>query len=111
MAQLTSDSVDSPIAGDRVGPRGALLMAVLCTAQALEVLGVTAVIVALPSIGADLRLPDGQLQLVVSLYAVLYGSLLLTAGRVADVIDRRTVFAAGMAVTLAGAVWCALAPT
>jgi len=40
------------------------------TAQALEVLGVTVGIVALPEIGADLGLPDSQLQLVVSLYAV-----------------------------------------
>ncbi|HEX8510544.1 MAG TPA: MFS transporter [Propionibacteriaceae bacterium] len=84
-------------------------MAVLCTAQALEVLGVTVVIVALPEIGADLGLPDSRLQLVVSLYAVMYGSLLLTAGRVADVVDRRLVFAVGIALTLAGAVCCALA--
>jgi predicted MFS family arabinose efflux permease len=89
--------------------RSALLVAVLCTAQALEVLGVTVVIVALPEIGADLALPDSQLQLVVSLYAVLYGSLLLTAGRVADIVDRRLVFAVGIGLTLAGAVCCAVA--
>lgn len=87
------------------------LMATLCVAQVLEVLGVTVVIVALPVIGADLGLPDAQLQLVVSLYAVLYGGLLLTAGRVADLLDRRTVFAAGLVVTLAGAVLCASAGT
>jgi len=86
-------------------------MATLCVAQVLEVLGVTVVIVALPAIGADLDLRDSQLQLVVSLYAVLYGGLLLTAGRVADLFDRRTVFAAGLAVTLAGALCCALAGT
>lgn len=55
----------------RLSGRGAALVAVLCTAQALEVLGVTVVIVALPEIGRSLDLPDGQLQLVVSLYAVL----------------------------------------
>jgi hypothetical protein len=79
------------------------------TAQALEVLGVTVGIVALPEIGADLGLPDSQRRLVVSLSAVLYGSLLVTAGRVADVVDKRLVFAVGMALTLAGAVCCALA--
>lgn len=89
--------------------RAALLVAVLCTAQALEVLGVTVVIVALPDIGADLQMPDSQLQLVVSLYAVLYGSLLLTAGRVADLADRRLVFAVGIGLTLVGAVCCAVA--
>lgn len=95
----------------RWGARSWALIATLCTAQALEVLGVTVVIVALPAIGADLGLSVAQLQLVVSLYAVLYGGLLLTAGRVADLLDRRAVFAAGMALTLAGVVCCALAGT
>ena len=95
--------------GERVTPRAWGAMATLCVAQVLEVLGVTVVIVALPAIGADLGLDDARLQLVVSLYAVLYGGLLVTAGRVADLVDRRTVFAAGLAVTLAGAVLCATA--
>ena len=87
------------------------LLATLCVAQVLEVLGVTVVIVALPAIGDDLGLPTSQLQLVVTLYAVLYGGLLLTAGRVADLVDRRLVFAAGLAITLVGALLCATAGT
>lgn len=75
----------------------------------IEVLGVTTVVVALPVIGEDLGLTDARLQLVVSLYAVLYGGLLLTAGRVSDLFDRRTVLAVGLGVTLIGAVWCASA--
>jgi MFS family permease len=94
-----------------LSPRAWALMAVLCVAQVLEVLGVTVVIVALPAIGADLDLAGSRLQLVVSLYAVVYGGLLLTAGRLADLVDRRAVFAAGLAVTLVGALGCALAPT
>lgn len=85
------------------------LMATLCVAQVLEVLGVTVVIVALPAIAADLGLRESQVQLVVSLYAVLYGSLLLFAGRISDLIDRRTFFAIGLALGLAGALLCALA--
>lgn len=72
---------------------GWALMSTLCVAKVLEVLVVTVVIVALPVIGADLGLADARLQLVVSLYAVLYGGLLLTAGRVADLVDRRLVLA------------------
>jgi len=75
----------------------------------LEVLGVTVVIVALPAIGADLELADGQLQLVVSLYAVLDGGALLTAGRVADLVQRRAVLAVGLVLTLVGAAVCATA--
>lgn len=87
------------------------LLTVLCVAQALEVLGVTVVIVALPAIGIDLGLATAELQLVVTVYAVLYGGLLLTAGRVCDLLDRRRVFAAGLGLTLVGAACCALAPT
>ena len=91
--------------------REVLLLTTLCGAQVLEVLGVTVVIVALPVIGVDLGLAGGRLQLVVSLYAVLYGALLLTAGRVADVVGRRAVLAVGLAVTAAGALTCAVADT
>lgn len=94
---------------DALSPRRCGLMATLCAAQVLEVMGVTLVVVALPAIGRDLALDSARLQLVVSLYAALYGGLLLTAGRLADVVDRRTVLAAGLAVALAGALVCALA--
>lgn len=69
------------------------------------------VIVALPAIGTDLGMPTAMLQLVVTVYAVIYGGLLLSAGRIADLIDRRLVFAAGLLLTLIGAVICAIAPT
>lgn len=91
--------------------RGWALLATLCVAQVLEVLGVTVVIVALPAIGTDLAIPTSQLQLVVTVYAVVYGGLLLSSGRVADLFDRRLVFAAGLSLTLVGAVVCATAPT
>lgn len=93
----------------RLTGREQVLVGTLCGAQVLEVLGVTVVIVALPVIGSDLGLERGRLQLVVSLYAVLYGALLLTAGRVADVVGRRAVLAVGLAVTAAGSVTCAVA--
>lgn len=87
----------------RLTNRERLLAATLCGAQMLEVLGVTVVIVALPVVGSDLGLERGRLELVVSLYAVLYGALLLTSGRVADVVGRRAVLTVGLAVTAAGA--------
>jgi MFS family permease len=86
-------------------------MAALCAAQVLDVLGVTVVIVALPAIGADFRLGTSSLQLVVTVYAVVYGGLLLTTGRIADLVDRRAVFAGGLGVMLAGSVGYALAPS
>lgn len=91
--------------------REVALLVTVCGAQFLEVLGVTVIIVALPLIAADLDLAGGQLQLAISLYAVLYGALLLTAGRVADVIGRRRLLLAGLVVSFTGALVCAVAAT
>lgn len=99
------------IPGEAISGRGGALLAILCVAQVLEVLGVTVVIVALPAIGTDLGIATAELQLVVTIYAAIYGGLLLSAGRVADLVDRRLVFACGLLLTLVGAVVCAVAST
>jgi MFS family permease len=54
--------------------------------------------VALPSIRADLGLTTSSLQWVVSGYVLGYGGLLLLGGRAADLLGRRRVFLAALAV-------------
>ncbi|ADB52993.1 MFS transporter [Conexibacter woesei] len=71
---------------------------VLCGALFLDGLDVSMVGVALPSIGADLGLSTGDLQWVVSGYVLGYGGLLLLGGRTADILGRRSVFLAAVAV-------------
>ena len=51
--------------------------------------------VALPSIQSDLGLTATGLTWVVNAYALAFGGLLLTFGRVADLIGRRRVFVGG----------------
>jgi MFS family permease len=85
-------------------------LAVLCTAQFVDVLDVNAVLVALPSLGRDLGLSGGGLQWVITAYVVVFGAGLLPAGRLADILGRRRVFAAGMALFTAASAACALAP-
>lgn len=75
---------------------GALL--VLCGALFLDGLDVSMVGVALPSIGADLGMPTGDLQWVVSGYVLGYGGFLLLGGRFADIFGRRKIFLAAVAV-------------
>nr|WP_236262147.1 MFS transporter [Conexibacter woesei] len=70
----------------------------LCGALFLDGLDVSMVGVALPSIGADLGLSTGDLQWVVSGYVLGYGGLLLLGGRTADILGRRSVFLAAVAV-------------
>src|SRR5881398_1931597 len=64
----------------------------------LDALDVSMVGVALPSIRADLGLSTASLQWVVSGYVLGYGGLLLLGGRAADLLGRRRVFLAALAV-------------
>jgi MFS family permease len=84
-------------------------LALLCAVQFLLVLDVTIVGVALPAIRSDLGFSAAGLQWVVSAYVLAFGGLLLLAGRLADVLGRRRVFAAGIAVFAAGSLACGLA--
>lgn len=75
-----------------------LLLVVLCGALFLDGLDVSMVGVALPSIGADLHLGASSLQWIVSGYVLGYGGLLLLGGRASDLLGRRQVFLAAVAV-------------
>jgi MFS family permease len=75
-----------------------VLLVVLCGALFLDGLDLSMVGVALPSIGADLQLTAGSLQWIVSGYVLGYGGLLLLGGRASDLLGRRRVFLAAVAV-------------
>jgi MFS family permease len=75
---------------------GALI--VLCGVLFLDGLDVSMVGVALPSIRSDLGLSPAALQWVVSGYVLGYGGLLLLGGRFADLLGRRRVLLAALAV-------------
>ena len=75
--------------------RWATLM-VVCLAQLMIVLDVTIVNVALPSIQHDLHFSQGNLTWVVNAFLVTFGSLLLLAGRLGDLVGRKRVFLAGV---------------
>jgi EmrB/QacA subfamily drug resistance transporter len=75
-----------------------LALAVLAIAQFMVVLDVTIVNVALPAIQTDLGFSAEGLQWVVNGYTLAFGSLLLLGGRVSDLLGRRRVFLAGLAL-------------
>ncbi|MEU8138097.1 MFS transporter [Streptodolium elevatio] len=78
--------------------RPAWTLALLALAGLVTALDFTVVYVALPEIAADVGFSDRSLQWVVSSYAVVYGGLLLLGGRLADLLGRRRMFVAGMAL-------------
>jgi EmrB/QacA subfamily drug resistance transporter len=71
---------------------------VLCVAQFMVVLDVTVVNVALPTIGSHLSFAPADLAWVVTAYTLFTGGLMLLGGRAADLLGRRRVFAAGLAL-------------
>jgi EmrB/QacA subfamily drug resistance transporter len=69
----------------------------------------TVVNVALPSIRADLGISISELEWVVNAYALTFGVLLLTGGKLADLLGRRAIFIAGLAIFTGASLWCGLA--
>ena len=69
----------------------------------------TVVNVALPSIRADLGISVSELEWVVNAYALTFGVLLLTGGKLADLLGRRRIFVAGLVVFTGASLWCGLA--
>jgi EmrB/QacA subfamily drug resistance transporter len=86
-------------------------LVVLCAATTMTVLDETVVNVAIPSIRADLGFGQHELSWVVNAYLVSFGSLLLLAGRVGDLIGRRQVLLAGLTLFTAASLACGLAPS
>src|SRR5229473_6325592 len=81
----------------------------LCVAQFVVVLDASIVNVALPSIGKGLHLSEHNLPWVVNAYVIAFGGFLLLGGRAADLLGRRRVFMAGLAVFTASSLACGLA--
>ena len=82
---------------------------VLCTGMLMIVLDITVVNVALPTIQDDLGFSQNDLSWVVNAYLITFGGLLLLAGRLGDLIGRRTVFLAGLALFTAASLLCGAA--
>ncbi|MDX6676839.1 MAG: hypothetical protein QOE31_891, partial [Solirubrobacteraceae bacterium] len=86
-----------------------IALIVLCVGMLMIVLDVTVVNVALPSIQQDLGFTQSSLAWVVNAYLIAFGGLLLLAGRLGDIISRRGVFLAGLAVFTLASLACGLA--
>jgi EmrB/QacA subfamily drug resistance transporter len=90
-------------------PRRWWALALLCGAFFMVILDATIVLVALPSIQADLGFSEQGLQWVLSAYALSFGGLLLLGGRAADLLGRRRLFMTGVLFFTAASLMCGLA--
>ena len=69
----------------------------------------TVVNVALPSIREDLGISISELEWVVNGYALTFGVLLLTGGKLADMLGRRRIFIAGLVIFTGSSFLCGIA--
>ena len=69
----------------------------------------TVVNVALPTIGRDFDTGLSELEWVVNGYALTFGVLMLTGGKLADLLGRRRIFIAGLAIFTLASLACGLA--
>jgi EmrB/QacA subfamily drug resistance transporter len=70
----------------------------------------TVVNVALPSIERDLHITISQLEWIVTSYALVFAALLITGGKLADLLGRRKIFVVGLAVFTLSSLACGMAP-
>jgi EmrB/QacA subfamily drug resistance transporter len=81
----------------------------LCFALFMIMLDNTVVNVALPAIQADLGISTSELEWTVAVYALTFASLLLTGGKLGDLLGRRLIFTIGLAVFTLSSLFCGLA--
>ena len=86
-----------------------IALAVVCMGQLMMVLDATIVNVALPSMQRDLGFSQANLAWVVDAYMIAFGSFLLLAGRLGDLLGRKRMFLTGLVVFTLASVVCGVA--
>ncbi|MEU4407742.1 DHA2 family efflux MFS transporter permease subunit [Streptosporangium sp. NPDC023963] len=84
-------------------------LVVLSAAMLMTILDGSIVTVAMPAIQADLGFSPAGLSWTVNAYLIAFGGLLLLAGRLGDLIGRKTMFLAGNVVFTAASLLAGLA--
>jgi EmrB/QacA subfamily drug resistance transporter len=92
-----------------VNSRRRLALWLLCAASLMIILDGTIVTVALPSVQRQLGFSAANLSWVLNAYLIAFGSLLLLAGRLGDLIGRKRMFVSGLAAFTVASLLCGLA--
>jgi len=106
ISQAAGEAVHSLCGDDQ---RRWIALIALCAGFLMIILDQTVVNVALPSIQRDLQFSQSGLAWVVNAYLIAFGGLLLLVGRLGDLIGRRRIFLAGLALFTTASILCGLA--
>jgi EmrB/QacA subfamily drug resistance transporter len=83
----------------------------LCFALFMIMLDNTVVNVALPAIQRELGISRAELEWTVAAYALTFASVLLTGGKLGDLLGRRLIFVIGLIVFTTSSLFCGLSST
>jgi EmrB/QacA subfamily drug resistance transporter len=83
-------------------------LATVAAAQFLAVVDAFIVNVAVPSIRTDLHAGAAEIQAVIAVYQIAYAALVITGGRLGDIIGRKRIFLAGVIGFTVASLWCGL---
>jgi EmrB/QacA subfamily drug resistance transporter len=86
-----------------------IALTVVCFAQLMSIVDASIVNVALPLMQRGLHFSQANLTWVVNAYLISFGSFLLLAGRLGDLLGRRRVFLVGVLLFTAASAVCGLA--
>lgn len=92
-------------------PRRWVALFVLLLASFMNLVDVTIVNVALPSLQADLGADPNQVEWVIAAYVLAFALGLLPFGRLGDVVGRTKMFLIGVALFTLASAFCGLAPS
>jgi MFS transporter, DHA2 family, methylenomycin A resistance protein len=108
---MTLSAVRSPAAvRSRTAQATSLILLTMSLGVLIAQIDTSVVNLAVKEIEADLKAGVTALQWVVDAYNLVYASLLLTAGTLADIFGRRRIFALGIVLFTLGSIVCGLAP-
>src|SRR5262245_22471525 len=111
-AVATAPAALPKAAPDAISAHAWRVLAVSAAAVYVVFLDATIVNIAFPAISADFSdVTRSDLSWVLNAYAVVFGALLVTAGRLADDHGRKRVFLIGLAVFAVGSALCGFAPS
>jgi EmrB/QacA subfamily drug resistance transporter len=114
----TNESTAPPDAGPAAGeasglpdPKRWLALAVILSAAFMDLLDVTIVNVAIPSIQNQMKAGYSAIQWITAGYALAFAVVLITGGRLGDIFGRKRLFMIGMTGFTIASALCGLATT
>jgi EmrB/QacA subfamily drug resistance transporter len=110
-SSIMQETIRRPSRRTALRDRRGLALAIVLGAQLMIILDMTVVNIALPSIAHGLHFSTAGLSWVLNAYTLTFGGLLLLGGRAGDILGRRRMFLAGIAVFTAASLAGGLAQT